>query len=55
MMSSTEAFLGDFRKALEVYGDTPELRAENYLLSCGVTREEMENIRKLLLEGEKNI
>ncbi|MBO5726469.1 MAG: tyrosine-protein phosphatase [Clostridia bacterium] len=48
-------FFDSFKTAFELYGDTPRLRAENYLLSCGVTREEMENIRKLLLEGEKNI
>ncbi len=55
MRSRYQKFFYDFRKALEVYGDTPRIRAENYLLSCGVTREEMDKIRNILLEKEDDI
>lgn len=52
MRSRYQKFFYDFRKALEEYGDTPATRAENYLLSCGVNREEIDKIRHLLLKGE---
>lgn len=55
MRSRYQKFFYDFRKALEVYGDTFKSRAENYLLSCGITHAQIDSIRNLLLKGEKNI
>lgn len=41
---------GNFLKVFRTYGENNRERAENFLLECGVTHEEMETIRTILLE-----
>ena len=47
---SSQHFDDGFAK-YAVPGDTLRDRIERYLLACGVTKEEIENVREIMLEG----
>ncbi len=51
MRSRYNAYFAEFKREFGQYGATPQLRAENYLFSCGVTREEMQAIKDILTQG----
>ncbi len=48
MRSRYNHYFYDFKVAFEQYGSTPQQRAENFLLTCAVSREEMQKIRTIL-------